>query len=73
MIIVSFGERKGACVWRDEMRTKLPIFLDQKRNSYRALGMKRSFSKVIHANLNVTGFRPFLSPRGNAATVSQID
>jgi hypothetical protein len=46
VIIVSFGERKGAEVWQEQMKSKSEIYLDKDRRLYASLGMKRSFSKV---------------------------
>ncbi|CAG7836128.1 unnamed protein product [Allacma fusca] len=46
VIIVSFGERRGAQVWQQETKCQFPIYLDQDRKLYSSLGMKRSFSNV---------------------------
>lgn len=52
VVIICFGERKGALRWKEDTSCPFPIYLDPGRNMYRQLGMKRSLAKVSRQKIN---------------------
>lgn len=45
-MVVSFGERHGALLWRQETSCPYPVLLDGSRQLYKLLGFKKSVSRV---------------------------
>ena len=47
VVVITFGVMEGAKLWLESTGCKLPMYADQDRNLYKALGLKRSVAKVI--------------------------
>lgn len=47
LIVVGNGNRHFAQAFREEMDLRTPLYVDTKRDAYRALGMKRSVAAVL--------------------------
>jgi hypothetical protein len=45
--VITFGVMEGAKLWLETTGCQLPIYADQDRKLYKALGLKRSVAKVI--------------------------
>ncbi|XP_020915345.1 uncharacterized protein LOC110252835 [Exaiptasia diaphana] len=46
IVIVSFGNLSGAKKWLEQTQCPFPMFIDNNRQLYKSLGLKRSVSKV---------------------------
>jgi hypothetical protein len=47
LVFIGNGNRHFAAGFRDELRLQTPLYVDTKRDAYRALGMKRSFASIF--------------------------
>lgn len=46
VVVVSFGDRKGALMWRQQTECAFTVLLDSARQLYNLIGFKRSAAKV---------------------------
>jgi len=53
VIIISFGDARGAQKWKEDTNCKFPMYLDPERNVYKYFKMHRSISTVSNFG-NVT-------------------
>ena len=45
--VITFGVMEGAKLWLESTGCQLPMYADEGRNLYKALGLKRSVAKVL--------------------------